>query len=146
MTDKYDRMVEAHNDIYTGVFFDNGLHMTYHFDGKEHKPQFPEGVVEGETQIVSLYALGHEQQIGFYACFINIMADGSKLYDQYNSGNPLHITLYHFDKIPPSEAGVLLKSYRQTLSKGITPTGYSPLSQLFRWSGTWKTYRTPIKY
>ena len=129
-------------DIYTGVFFENGLHMTYHYDGKVHNPQFPEGIVEGSEQIVSLYAVAHEQQLGLYACRVNI--DGTILYDQYNGGNPLHITLYHFDNIPPSEAGVLLKSYRQTLSKGITPTGYSPLSQLFRWSGTWKTHRIEV--
>lgn len=41
--------------IYSGIFFENGQHMTYHF--KTGSPQLPEGVKEGDAGTVTV--IGH---------------------------------------------------------------------------------------
>ena len=130
-------------NLYSGVFFDNGLHMT--FDWSPGMCELPEGIQKGDEQIVTLYASVHTQSIGLYACFFQM--EGRKLYDQKDEQLPLHITLYtgvtvddKRKRIPRSEAGVFLRSCRRLLPKGTIPTGYSPLTSLYTWKGEWNYY------
>ena len=126
-------------NLFSGIFFDNTKHITW-----EYNPGhcvLPEGISEGDEQIVQLYSIIHEKAIGVYGCFIEI--NGEKIYDQPNGSLPLHITLYtgidssSGKMIPAVEAGILLRSYLKAITKGNTPTGYSPLSTLFTWIGEW---------
>jgi hypothetical protein len=128
-------------NIYSAVFFDNGLHMTWDFH--PGSCVLPDGIKDGNEQIVTLYANIHSQVVGCYACYIKL--GEKKIYEQLDNKNPLHITLYtgkdtDGSKLPPSEAGTYLRSMRLALPKGITPTGYSPLYALYHWKGEWGFY------
>ena len=128
-------------NLYSGVFFNNGLHMTWEF-GQDCA--LPDNISVGDEQIVQLYAVISERALGLYACFIEI--GGEKTYDQPNSDNPLHITLYTGEDasglpIAPKEAGILLKSYKKALSHNHTPLGYSPLNTIYTWMGQWGFYK-----
>ena len=95
-------------NIYSGVFFDNGLHMTWEF-GKNCS--LPKGVKEGDEEQVCLLSVVTKQKIGVYCCKFKL--NGKDILEQPNS-TPLHITLYtgkdaDGNKIPPKEAGVVLK-------------------------------------
>lgn len=142
-------------NLFSGIFFDNNKHITWEYN-PPNNCELPEGISEGDEQIVQLYSIVHERTIGVYGCFIEM--NGEKIYDQpilkeykkmniYKDGPlPLHITLYtgkdsSGKTIPPVEAGILLRSYRSATTKGITPTGYSPLSTLFTWIGKWGFYK-----
>jgi len=132
--------MKDNTNIYSGVFFDNGLHMTWDFN--PGSCVLPDGIEDGDEQIITLYANIHAQVVGCFACFIKNDKLGDKVYEQHNSDVPLHITLYtgvdaDGKKIPPIEAGIYLRSMRLALPKGITPTGYSPLSSLHYWKGEW---------
>jgi len=129
-------------NLFSGIFFENNKHITWEFN--PGACELPDGVNEGDEQIVQLYAIIHERAMGLYGCFIEL--NGKKIYDQPTVGKngilPLHITLYtgkdsNGNTIPPVEAGILLRSYRQAMLKGITPTGYSSLNHIFTWIGTW---------
>ena len=124
--------------IYSAVFFDNGLHMTWDF--RPGLCELPKGVDDGQMQIVTLYANVHAQIAGSYACFIHL--NGEKIYEQQDGKTSLHITLHtgidsDGKKLPKSEAGIYLTSMKKALPKGITPTGYSSLVALHHWKGDW---------
>jgi len=131
------------NKLYSGVFFDNGLHMTWEFGPDCTLPRNIigfEDFKEGQEQLVQLYAVIHEKSVGLYACFIVLGVD--KVYKQSDTDNPLHITLYNGkdasrNPIQPKVAGELLNSYKESLARGHSPIGYSPLSSVYTWIGKW---------
>jgi len=52
--------------IYTGIFFENDLHMTWSFDIEE-MPLFPEGIKEGDGAIVKIVGEYEDEEV---ACLI----------------------------------------------------------------------------
>jgi len=123
---------------HSAVIFTNGLHMTWEF--APNKCMLPEGIEEGDEQIVQLYAIVYHYSVGMFACYMDL--DGVKIVNQSDDKLPLHITLYtgvDIDnrEIPPVEAGILLKSMKFPLSKGVTPSDYSPLNEVRSWKGKW---------
>ena len=126
--------MKDNTNIYSGVFFDSGLHMTWDFN--PGSCVLPDGIEEGDEQIITLYANIHAQVVGCFACFIKNDKLGGKVYEQHNSDIPLHITLYtgvdaNGQEVPPMEAVVA------TSRSPETDTGYSPLSSLHHWKGEW---------
>jgi hypothetical protein len=126
-------------NIYSGVFFDNGLHMTWDYAPGHCK--LPEGVEEGYKQLVELYSIISLQSIGGYGCFIYL--DGVKILNQSDDKLPLHITLYtgyeSGRKVSPAEFGPILKDslYGLPLREILR---CSPLTKLCSWEGTWEFY------
>ena len=55
-------------NIYSGIFFDNGLHMTYDFNPSSCV--LPDGIEEGDEEFVTLYGNVHTQIVGCFACFV----------------------------------------------------------------------------
>ena len=131
-------------NIYSGVFFDNGLHMTWDYAPGHCK--LPEHVEEGYKQLVELYSIISLQSIGGYGCFIYL--NGVKILNQSDDKLPLHITLYtgyeSGRKVSPAEFGPILKENLHTGTKktilGLPLKGYSPLTKLCSWEGTWAFY------
>ena len=123
-------------NIYSGVFFDNDLHMTWDYALDTCK--LPEGVKEGDEQIVELYSILSLKEIGGYGCLIYL--DGIKILNQSNDKLPLHITLYtgikYGREVSPAEFGSILKDSLYSLPLN----GYSPLKKLYSWEGTWGFY------
>jgi len=130
----YEKEIIMEN-IYSGVFFDNDLHMTWEY---ALDPILPEGVKEGDEQIVELYSILSLKEIGGYGCLIYL--DGVKILNQSNDKLPLHITLYtgvkYGRKVSPAEFGPILKDSLYSLPLN----GYSPLKKLYSWEGTWEFY------
>ena len=140
-------MTEPQN-IYSGVFFDNGLHMTWEF-GKNCS--LPKGIKEGDEQHVCLLSVVVKQKIGIYGCKFKL--NGKDVLEQPNS-TPLHITLYtgkdaDGNKIPPKEASVVLKD-TNALIIGKLDFGQIASVSLYtnasnymfdRWTGKWGYFK-----
>jgi len=56
----------SHKLTYTAIFYDNGLHTTWHFDPID-KPKFPKGVKEGDPAIVKVVGEYEDNEV---ACLI----------------------------------------------------------------------------
>jgi len=123
-------------NIYSGVFFDNGLHMTWDYAPGHCK--LPEHVEEGYKQLVELYSILSLKEIGGFGCLIYL--DGVKTLNQSNGKLPLHITLYtgikYGREVSPAEFGPILKDSLH----GLPLNDYSPLTKLCSWEGTWEFY------
>jgi len=102
---------------YTAVFFQNNLHMTWHFDA-ENTPIFPHGVDEGMSAVVRVVGKYEDNEV---ACLV-VEWEGEKF---SREGIYLHITTKAL--IEPYYSGVR-----------ATQNGWEALAQPYYLLGTWK--------
>jgi len=102
--------------IYSGIFFDSGLHMTYDFNPKDG-PRLPHGVEEGDKQWVKITGILMNDRFGV-AKIDRVYYDWERpiwggtsypatglITNQHNSDTPLHITFYTAPDVNPVETG-----------------------------------------
>ena len=126
--------------LYSGIFFDNGLHITYHFDPPH--PYLPTEVNEGDEVTVDIIGIVLKKEFGVAQCRvgykwfydIDVDEDGPFKVDdsvshkylrhQKDSDVPLHMTLYTDKNTRPVETGRYLKKYPEEI---LEMYGYATL-------------------
>ena len=93
--------------LYTGVFFTNGLHMTYDYN-RDDGAELPPNVNIGDKQCVFVYSSFISNDLGYLGCYYRINDKNYKT--QKDSDNPLHITLYTANGVQPVQSGIHLKA------------------------------------
>ena len=99
--------------IYSGVFFDSGLHMTFDYNPIDG-PVFPHGIEEGDSAMVEIREVVIQSGFGVLRCEIRIevpeVSSRVVLDKQFNMKTPLHITLYTAKGVSPVSTGEYLSS------------------------------------
>jgi len=111
------RKVKMIKHTYTGIFFEDGTHMTWHFD-LENILFFPDGVEEGDFAIVKVVGKYEDEEV---ACFIVEWEEKSKT----DIGIYLHITTKA--KIEPYYSGIR-----------ATENGWKYLDRPYYLKGIWR--------
>ena len=104
---------ETNMKIYSGIFFDNGLHMTW--DYRPNECVLPKGVKEGEKATVDVYGAYLSSGSGVLAVNFDLLTH------QLNTNTPLHISLYW--RTAPVVCGTVIKA--ATLNKELTPVSFT---------------------
>jgi hypothetical protein len=97
--------------VYSGVFFNSGLHMTYNYNFGS--PKLPEGVKPGTRQFVSVESVSIFNDFGVLSCkcaYMNYLDNSVvEITHQHECVTPLHITLYTKKGFKPYLAGTFLE-------------------------------------
>lgn len=108
---------------YTGIFFDDGTHMTWNY-GSPLK--YPVGVKAGDKMTVEIYGKYQDADVG---CWVVKFAKFAKfgIYENQPNGTLLHITFKALNGTKPVESG-----------KRATSKGFKKLANVRFKTGTWK--------
>ena len=126
--------------IYSGVFFPNGLHMTWDYNPGECR--LPKDIIDGSDTVVGIYGAILNAGSGVLAASVNIkdgIIDADEAVSemrtkQYKSENPLHISLYW--RTSPVVCGNVIKSAIK--NKDLIPVRFTMV-------GKWGFHRQPVK-
>ena len=125
--------------IYSCIFFDNGLHMTWHYSPGEC--ELPNDVKEGDSVDILITGGLFRSDIGFLTCErvgrSDLIRECYPTDKQPSSGIPLHITLYHAGYVSPVQSGLLLK-YMTQKQRDIL---LFPKDEQYKWKGWWSIKR-----
>ena len=103
--------IEENIKIYSGVFFPNGLHMTYDYrGGSKGHPIIPFDMEQGQIcyvfiENITFTSLFVAAQVYFY------ITPDHKVTVQYDNATPLHITLHTAKGVKPAISGTKLMEY-----------------------------------
>lgn len=151
-------MTEPQN-IYSGIFFPNGLHMTWQFG---EKCSLPKDVKEGDEGCVKLHSFFCNESIGFLQCSLPFVTDNNgEGYLQSDNRTPLHITLWtgrceDGGIVTPKTSGDMLRSFCSgeeciqynpyiqqfsLLTRGIVNEDGRPIDYEPYWHGKWGYFK-----
>tara|TARA_Y100000310_G_scaffold226664_1_gene228808 strand:- start:1107 stop:1505 length:399 start_codon:yes stop_codon:yes gene_type:complete len=121
--------------IYSGIFFDNGLHMTW--DYNPGKCKLPHNISDDVAGNVIITGGLFNHAIGYLTCErvgrSEIQRECNPTDYQPHGGIPLHITLYTAPNISPVQSGLMLKYMTQEQRNVLL---FSKPEQ-YIWSGKW---------
>lgn len=100
-------MEELVMTLYSGIFFENGLHVT--FDFNPPNPVIPYPFKDGDEINVWCNGIVILNEFTVLKCDIQGKDDETRFSHQYNSDVPLHITLHTASNIRPVETGRYLR-------------------------------------
>ena len=124
--------------LYTGIFFQNGLHMTW--DYNPGRCECPNDVKQYDEVTVDIIGGVFSDDIGFLICETPRDALFKKCYPvqtQRNNKTPLHITLYNAN-VSPVISGKILESMSTEQRKSIL----FDEDKQYKWIGRWNIYKT----
>tara|TARA_R100000687_G_C6351856_1_gene119208 strand:- start:34 stop:432 length:399 start_codon:yes stop_codon:yes gene_type:complete len=121
--------------IYSGIFFNNGLHMTWDYGPGDCG--LPHDIIDGKESNVIITGGLFNRDIGFLTCERAGRDDLiRKCYPtdtQRGGKTPLHITLYTAHSVSPVQSGILLEYMTQKQRDILL---FSEDEQ-YTWSGRW---------
>tara|TARA_Y100000296_G_scaffold63868_1_gene74501 strand:- start:125 stop:523 length:399 start_codon:yes stop_codon:yes gene_type:complete len=121
--------------IYSGIFFSNGLHMTW--DYNPGKCKLPHSKTGGEDGNVIITGGFFNHDIGYLTCDrvgrSEIQRECYPTDTQSGGGIPLHITLYTAPNTSPIQSGLMLKYMTQEQRDVLL----FPIPKQYIWNGKW---------
>ena len=121
--------------IYSGIFFKNGLHMTWDYD--PGYCNLPHNVMDGEDGDIIITGGLFKHDIGFFTCEREgrdeIIREAFPTDKQASGGFPLHITLYNAPHTRPMQSGLILKYMTQEQRNILL----FPKPKQYIWNGKW---------